>query len=81
MIVALSRSSGCGNSYGVSLPLFDASTASYSSRLTNKWAALQEGILYKYLDNLYIVRDVVENPLSSTAVRQAVQQVRLLTLH
>ena len=41
---------------------------------------LQDGILYKYRDNLYIVRDVVENPMSSTAVRQAVQQVNLPTV-
>ena len=36
---------------------------------------VQDGVLYKYWENLYVVRDVVENPLSSSAVRQAVQEV------
>ena len=36
---------------------------------------VQNGALSKYKDNLHIVRDVVDNPLSSTAVRRAVQEV------
>jgi hypothetical protein len=48
------------------------------SKLASKrdWPTVQGGMLYKYRDNLHIVRDVVENPLSSTAVRKAVQEVR-----
>lgn len=41
---------------------------------------VQDGPLHKYSDRFFVVEDVVESPMSSTAVRRAVQEVLQLSI-
>lgn len=41
---------------------------------------VQDGPLHKYSDRFSVVEDVVENPISSTAIRRAVQEVLQLSI-